>query len=294
VLTPPRDFTDADLATALAEHWNVTAPVTYRPVGFGSHHWQVGTEWFATVDEDPDFAQLTASLLSATDVPVAVAPILTNTGNVLARQGNVAVALYPFMTGESFTFGDYRDDDHRRATLDLVIAVHRTPPRHALTDTFTPPTLPPIGDTGPYARPAADLITRHATTIADLQARHHDLAATIDHSRLVLTHGEPHPGNTMHTADGWRLIDWDTALVAPPERDLWHLATPETLTAYEKATGVTPREELLELYRLRWDLTDLAEVAAQFSRPHTGTEDDAEAWRILTDLLEKPGSPTHR
>ena len=33
-------------------------------------------------------------------------------------------------------------------------------------------------------------------------------------ARMVLTHGEPHPGNTMRTVDGWRLIDWDTALVA--------------------------------------------------------------------------------
>ncbi|WP_432843998.1 phosphotransferase family protein [Dactylosporangium sp. CA-092794] len=37
---------------------------------------------------------------------------------------------------------------------------------------------------------------------------------------LVLTHGEPHPGNTMRTGGGWLLIDWDTALLAAPERDL--------------------------------------------------------------------------
>ncbi len=38
---------------------------------------------------------------------------------------------------------------------------------------------------------------------------------------VLLTHGEPHPGNAMLAADGWRLVDWDTALVAPLERDLW-------------------------------------------------------------------------
>jgi spectinomycin phosphotransferase len=42
VLSPPTDFTDEDLAKALAEHWHVTASsVTYRSVGFGSHHWSV-------------------------------------------------------------------------------------------------------------------------------------------------------------------------------------------------------------------------------------------------------------
>ena len=42
-------------------------------------------------------------------------------------------------------------------------------------------------------------------------------------AEVVLTHGEPHPGNTMRTEDGWRLIDWDTARIAPPERDLWSI-----------------------------------------------------------------------
>lgn len=34
--------------------------MTYRPVGFGSHHWGVtngdGGHWFVTVDEDPTTA----------------------------------------------------------------------------------------------------------------------------------------------------------------------------------------------------------------------------------------------
>lgn len=108
-----------------------------------------------------------------------------------------------------------------------------------------------------------------------------------DTTRNVLTHGEPHPGNTLRTNDGWRLIDWDTALVAQPERDLWHLATPETLAAYEEATGVRPRQDMLELYRLQWDLTDLVEVAECFSRPHTGTPNDDQSWEILTRIVTR-------
>ena len=42
---------------------------------------------------------------------------------------------------------------------------------------------------------------------------------------------------------------------------------------------------MLELYRLRWDLTDLAEVTRDFSRPHTGTPNDDENWAILQDIL---------
>ena len=67
-------------------------------------------------------------------------------------------------------------------------------------------------------------------------------AARAQPSGAVLTHGEPHPGNTMLTADGWVLIDWDTALAAPPERDLWSLDPGDgsVLDAYARLTGVTP------------------------------------------------------
>ena len=56
------------------------------------------------------------------------------------------------------------------------------------------------------------------------------------------------------------LIDWDTALTAPPERDLWSLDPGDgsILGAYAALTGVTPRPLLLDLYRLRWDIADIA------------------------------------
>ena len=34
--------------------------------------------------------------------------------------------------------------------------------------------------------------------------------------RMVLTHGEPHPANTLKTSEGWMLVDWDTTLTAAP------------------------------------------------------------------------------
>ena len=286
MLSPPPDFTDEDLAEALARHWNVRASrVVYRPVGFGSHHWQADDDWFATVDESPNFERLTAALHCAAEVPIAVAPIPTHRGDPLARAGDFAVTLYPYITGESFDFDDYRDAEHRQATLDMVITVHQTPPNGAFTEDFATPELTPLTDEGPYSRPAARLLAQHDTALTRLRTRYETLAAKVDRTRMVLTHGEPHAGNTMLTQAGWRLIDWDTALVAPPERDLWHLETPETLAAYEEATGVRPLPEMLELYRLHWDLTDLAEVTRDFSRPHRDTPNNAENWSILSDIL---------
>ena len=121
--------------------------------------------------------------------------------------------------------------------LHLLAAAHTAPPaarRRALADDFAGPyrdqleaACQPGGGSGrgPYARPVARLIQEHAAPIRRLLARYDRLvtAARSQPSRTVLTHGEPHPGNTMLTGGGWVLIDWDTALAAPPERDLWSL-----------------------------------------------------------------------
>jgi spectinomycin phosphotransferase/16S rRNA (guanine(1405)-N(7))-methyltransferase len=188
--------------------------------------------------------------------------------------------------------------------LALVIAVHTAPAaarRRARTDDFTIPHRDEleaaldrgaeVAECGPYARPAAALVAGHAPVIRRRLARYDELAAQgcARPDRMVLTHGEPHPGNTMLTAAGWRLIDWDTVLVAPPERDLWLLDPGDgsTLAAYTAATGVSALPAMLELYRLRWDLADVAVEVSRFRRRHAGTEDDDRAWEILRSWIEK-------
>jgi hypothetical protein len=93
----------------------------------------------------------------------------------------------------------------------------------------------------------------------------------------------------MRTAAGWLLIDWDTALVAPPERDLWILDPGDgsIVDAYAAATGVAPLPSMLELYRIRWDLADLAAFVEGFRRDHTGTDDDAKSWEALNSVVER-------
>ena len=83
----------------------------------------------------------------------------------------------------------------------------------------------------------------------------------------------------------------DTALVAPPERDLWHLASGDGTVpgAYAAATGITPLAELIELYRLGWDVKDTAVDAARFFRPHSDSADDVKTWKLLNMLVSGAG-----
>ena len=85
------------------------------------------------------------------------------------------------------------------------------------------------------------------------------------------------------------LIDWDTALVAPPERDLWLIDPGDgtILDAYASATGVTPVPDLVEAYRLRWDIADIAAGVGRFRRPHAGSPEDDKAWGLLANLIER-------
>jgi spectinomycin phosphotransferase/16S rRNA (guanine(1405)-N(7))-methyltransferase len=313
VLTPPQDLSEQALGAALTREWGVVpASVVYRPVGFGSHHWVVtdhaGTGWFATVDDlgaagaDARYDRLRGALDAARGLrehgaAFVLAPITTAGDEPVARlTPRYALSLYPLVEGESFDFGGYADPAHRQAALDMVLAVHAAPaeirdraprdsgevPHRDALETLLAGKAP--AGSGPYAARVAELFAGHADPVRRRLARHDELAAGVDPERAVLTHGETHPANTLRTPAGWRLIDWETARVAPPERDLWLLGD-EAFGPYAAATGVTPRPELLEMYRIRWHLTDLAIEADRFRRPHTGTAEDDKAFQIVCGVL---------
>jgi len=75
----------------------------------------------------------------------------------------------------------------------------------------------------------------------------------------------------------------------PPERDLWDLDPGDgsVLAAYARATGIVARPPLPDLYRLRWDIAEIAIDVSRFRRPHTGTAEDDEAWELLSPLIER-------
>jgi spectinomycin phosphotransferase/16S rRNA (guanine(1405)-N(7))-methyltransferase len=330
MLAPPKGLTEDALAATLSRGWGIeVAGLEYRAVGFGSHHWEVveagGARWFVTVDElarrrhaaDETYAQVQARLAAGIGAARAlrnigerydfvVAPVPSLDGAVLipAREG-FCVAVYPLLEGESFRWGEFRYEDQLPAVVAMLIDIHSAPPgsargattddfgiqmRHELERALADGTAP--ADHGPYSVPLGALIAHHEQSVTAALKRYDALVSRVGpDAHRVLTHGEPHAGNTMFTADGWKLIDWDTAQVAPPERDLWNLDPGDgsVLRGYAEATGYAPNDELIDLYSLRWDLTDLAVFAGEFRREHGDDANTAKAWVSVQSVIEALG-----
>jgi spectinomycin phosphotransferase/16S rRNA (guanine(1405)-N(7))-methyltransferase len=325
VFTRPPELSDDAIAGSLREHWGVDAiELTYEPVGFGAHHWKAthasGDARFVTVHdltakrhdgsepEDVVFRRLTASFTAADALARAglafvPAPTPTADGRVVDRLDHrFTLAVHPFLVGRpAGEGGEFTSHQDRMAVLDLVIEVHRATEAaapHADVDDLVVPHLEEIAlsldalspwDSGPYGPPAGTLLEEHAGELQRLLVAYDELKEQVEQlgDRRVLTHGEPHASNVLVVDGDLLLIDWDTAVLAVAERDLWDLDPGDgsVLDTYRRATGLTPSKAALDLYRLWYDLTEIGQYLGELRRPHTDTTDIAESWKNLRHFL---------
>lgn len=325
MLTKPEGLSDELLTQALSGGWGITAAaISYLAVGYGSHHWQAtsskGARWFVTVDDlterlrspadtlDAAYGRLRSALLTAqalreSGASFAVAPVSAADGGVLHRIGEAyAMAVYPFVDGRSRAFGDALSPAELAAILPLITAVHGAPAsvrRRAQADDFV---LAGAGvlrgalddlagrwHGGPYGEAARRLLTRHASSVQGRLGHRDQLAsqASSRPDRMVLTHGEPHPGNFIQVGPQPMLVDWDTVLMAPPERDLWLLDSGDgSFTgAYRRATGRDVLPSMLDLYQMTWELSDIVGCVRRFTGEHGDAVTDRAEWEILNRSL---------
>jgi spectinomycin phosphotransferase len=343
---------------ALADGWELSAEtLRYAPVGGGSYHWVVtgdaGEQWFVTVDDLDDkgwlgrtrpavFAGLRAAMDAALrlrrDVGLAfvAAPVPALDGRPLRPLGDAhAVAVFPFLHG---TPGEWDkplpapDLDELMAMLAALHGVNpaavRLPRREAevswrddLETALRELARPWTG--GPFTEPARELLAGAAVPVRrGLDALDRWASALAAPENLVITHGEPHPGNIIRVAPdpaadpapardhaarsaadpapardhaarsaadpapacgAIMLIDWDTVGLAPPERDLWMVATEtgDELRRYTELTGRPVDRAAIKRYRLRWALDDLSCFVRDLRAPHRRTPGTEHAWESL-------------
>ena len=315
---------DDTIEAALETGWRLQVEtLTYTRVGGGSWHWHANSpdrgRLFVTVDEvlvgDPKTAAVTTHVrpelewayqvpraLAARGMPIARPPIPTATGTVLhALDERWVLSVWPHLDGRATLDGTYARRDDAEAVLALVDALHRVPSdivrdRPARGETFAVPGTPRLLElvdrpwpgplVGPHAAAAEAVLHRHADDIHALATRYDELVRRAPSSdQWVLTHGEPHAANVVFTDGGPVLIDWDTAKVAPRERDLWMIA------ADGFAVGAAD-DSMLELYRAQWDLGELFDYARRFADPlDDGPEGDA-AWDDFAQYVARAAAQT--
>lgn len=291
MLAPPDGLTDEVVAVALRDGWSLAPEsLEYAPVGFGSHHWIAG-DHFVTVDDLADASGLEAALRTAralrddAGLQFVIAAIPATGGALLVPAGGGWVMhVYKRLdVVDDTTFGPQDDPE----VLDLVRQIHGATDRvghHADHEDFSiwerDDLEEALGDldkpweTGPFAERARQLLAANADDVETLLAVHDRFAAEVDRNGWVVTHGEPHRGNIFRTTSGWAIVDWDTALVAPAERDLWNLP------------GDLGDPGRCLLYRLRWDLSEIAVYIAGFYNEHPGDANDDQSWEGLLEHID--------
>jgi spectinomycin phosphotransferase len=299
--------------------------IRYLPKGAGSYHWigetGGGAACFITVDDldtkpwigggrDATFAGLGAAYEAAStlhhDVGLAfvVSPLRGLNGQVVLRLSDrYSMAVFPFVEGRAGGWGDPLTDPDRDDLLRVLAGLHHAAHPSGLRMARRPLDLPerPIlvavlgaldrpWEGGPFSEPARRALAGHVQGVTARLELLDLLASRLEEAddETVLTHGEPHPGNFIHTAEGLRLIDWDTVALARPERDLWMLdsASPGVLVQYENLVGRSVNDSAISFYRLAWTLSDLAYFADSFRSAHEESESIRQQWSEFECLLD--------
>jgi spectinomycin phosphotransferase len=319
----PEGLQERELIDRLTDGWGLDVEsARYAPVGFGSYHWDVtaaaGRRYFVTVDDldrkgwlghdrDSAFDGLRAAFDAALalrrdgGLRFVVAPIPAARGETVLQVGSRhSVALFPFVEG-SARFGADRTPAERAELIRLLADLHGAtrvalpvarrrhldlPDRRHLETALRE--LDRTWTGGPFSEPVRALLAGHASELRRRLRAFDDLAGQLaaGDADLVITHGEPHAGNVLRAADDVLLVDWDTVGLAPPERDLW-MVTGDAgeLARYTAITGRPVDPTAIALYRLRWELDDIAVFTKDLRSARAWTDDGEKAWRGLVGYL---------
>ena len=280
-------------------------------------------------------ALLVPALLTARGVPGIPAPLPTTSGALWSERDGRRLSVVPWVSDEGALDAGLTEDQWR-AFGAVLARTHTIDPdpetRSALSReghthaaetarvraiqrvlaTPSPDGTPDPGPrlvTPPRDALAAELAERWSAasdTVEALLAGAGELSRRLrarETAPAVLCHGDPHLGNVLLREGRPWLIDWDDAVLAPPERDLLFalggvLASAPVhaheqawfFEAYTAAGGTSHIDpERLAYYRCRRALEDLAGPASQALDPKRPEPERAEALAILRGVLSPTG-----
>jgi hypothetical protein len=317
----PSDFDENRVLEALKTEWTLDVEVmTYLAVGAGSHHWSVttrfGHSYFVSVDELEAGGEGRAAHSRALEVckrlsehglEFVIAPVASNSGEIAhAFVGGHVMAVYPHVNGTSGAFADPMDASTMECVVETLVRLHEAtdsvrdlapvdetsiPSRRELQRALV--NLHSSG-TSPYPHAVTALLQSRASLIERSWNDFDIFASSLrrQSNRFVITHGEPHLGNVLRQGSDVRLVDWETARLSLPERDLWLVArrNPNAVDFYQRRSGRDLDEYALRMFELRWWLTDIALFLEDSISTTLSVEDRNASIHYLLAALEAPPS----
>ena len=269
----------------------------------GHHGGRAPDDVFAVLDRA---FRTAAALRDDAGLEFVLAPVPSDGGAILRRlDARYAIRVEPFVEGEVGELGEFEHPEERRRAGTLLGRLHAAsesippglpgredfalPGRAALMEALDELDTP--WDSGPFGEPARRLLRARADGVGDRLRAYDRRAGHVrdEPGSWVVTHGEPHSSNVIRDAAGgsW-LVDWDTTLIGPRERDLWMILD-DDLTGwdeYREAMGGVPlNEAALGHYQERWALAEICIYVAELRRPHEDTEDTRVSLAELGEYL---------
>jgi spectinomycin phosphotransferase len=251
-------------------------------------------------------------LLKAQGVQAVLAPLETRKRQAWGKLGDYTTILYPFIQGKD-AFEQRLSEAHWITFGIALKGVHTAQVPPALSATVPKETYPPhwretvrafqaqikhtTFEDPTAARLAAFMQTRQSE-INHLVERAEQLGNALQgrSQEFVLCHGDIHAGNLLISAAGdVYLVDWDTSILAPKERDLMFVGAGiggtwrserEAAWFYQGYNGTGERVDVdqtaLAYYRYERIVEDIAAFCGQLLLTGDGGADREQAYRYFT------------
>ncbi|WP_175539619.1 phosphotransferase [Nocardioides exalbidus] len=292
MLERPADVSDDEVLVVARDHWEPRADaVEHLSVGWGAHHWrvEVAGEPVLFLTLDPDLPRHTHASLEAAYASAAALPLDFVWPSLPTVAGAYAVPVGRRTASATRWLEGTRPEASVEELPDLLARLHATPPPATARTWATEidPDLPTrLRDLlqqrwdGPLGTAARELVVEHLAQVGGWSREHSRLLGLLDPSTYVVTHGEPHVRNQWLARGQTWLIDWESLVLAPPERDL--------ATLVHEGRDVAHDPQVVRLFDLEWRLSEIWSFAQWLQGPHAGDTDDHTALGGLTEELTRP------
>jgi spectinomycin phosphotransferase len=237
-------------------------------------------------------------------------PMRANTGQYINDLEGYDAILLPYIDGTPACDAEL-SDLHQRKLGSLIATLHRcklhddeVPPMETFSVRLARLLGSMLRDTAqskenlpPIQQHLIDVLHDNYPKLKKMAAQFAALAQVLREDtslaeNFVLCHSDPSCGNIIISPDdNVYLIDWDTPIMAPPERDLFHLRQwPAALENYKSMMDSGELDKRVMLYyQLEWDIQEIVDYGRRLLYSDQSDDQNEHDWSELATHMQGIG-----